>query len=292
MTCSPHLARHAVAPWLAAIAWLWLLLLPAAAQPQAVPPASNVAPLTFGPDTVGPPGSNRLHTLYTPAGQGPFPAVVVLHTCGGVSQHEKDWGQRLAGWGYVAIVVDSFATRGVVTTCDAGHTVALTILDRVTDALRAAAYLRTLPNVAPGRVGAIGFSAGAGTAVRAALRGIVARNHLRAFRAVIALYPNCPEGNGPNGQGFGLASDALILMGGSDEWTPPRRCIDFSHHVNEGSHVLETHIYPKAVHGFDQVAPMHKAYGGHIMGGTQEVFDDVNARVKAFFATHMPPHEE
>jgi dienelactone hydrolase len=109
---------------------------------------------------------------------------------------------------------------------------------------------------------------------------------------VIALYPNCPEGAGPNGNGFGLASDALILMGGSDEWTPPRQCIDFTHHVNEGSHVLETHIYPNAVHGFDQVAPLHKVYGGHIMGGTQETFDDVNTRVKAFFTTHMPPREE
>jgi dienelactone hydrolase len=256
---------------------------------QPGPPESKVAPLVFGPDTVGPPGSNRLHTLYTPTGPGPFPAVVVLHTCGGVTPHEQDWGQRLAGWGFVAIVVNSFATRGVVTTCDAGHTVDLTPWDRAADALRAAAYLRTLPNVAPARLGTIGFSAGGGAAVRAALRGIVTRNHLRAFRAAIALYPNCPEGAGPNGNGFGLASDELILMGGSDEWTPPRECVDFAHRVNEGSHVLELHIYPGAVHGFDQVAPMHKVYGGHIMGGTQETFDDVNARVKAFFATHMPP---
>lgn len=277
--------RHATTVILIGI----LLIGAATAQPRGNPPASTVVPLTFGPDTVGPPASNRLHTLYTPAGTGPFPAVVVLHTCGGVSQHEQDWGQRLAGWGYVAIVVNSFATRGVVTTCDAHGTVALTPLDRVTDAFRAADYLRTLPTVVPGRVGVIGFSAGAGVVVRAALRGQVERNQTRPFRAAIALYPNCPNGNGPSDNGFGLASDGLILMGGSDEWTPPGPCMAFTQHTHQGPHVLETHIYPNAVHGFDQVAPLHKVFGGHIMGGTQETFDDVNARVKAFFATHMRP---
>ena len=49
-----------------------------------------------------------------PEGSGPFPAVVLLHGCGGwteaVRQERAAWFTNL---GYVALAVDSFATRGI-----------------------------------------------------------------------------------------------------------------------------------------------------------------------------------
>src|SRR4029077_2161662 len=45
--------------------------------------------------------------LRRPAGPGAFPAVVLLHGCGGDFGADARWGARLAEWGYVALSVDS-----------------------------------------------------------------------------------------------------------------------------------------------------------------------------------------
>src|SRR5438105_2650861 len=44
---------------------------------------------------------------YRPRGDGPFPAVVLLHGCGGVSPSTRQWGRWFRAHGYVALVVDS-----------------------------------------------------------------------------------------------------------------------------------------------------------------------------------------
>ena len=50
-----------------------------------------------------PPGGG---TISEPSGQGPYPAVIVLHTKGGLRDHEKNYARNLAGQGYVAIAVN------------------------------------------------------------------------------------------------------------------------------------------------------------------------------------------
>lgn len=55
--------------------------------------------------------------LARPQGSGPFPAVVVLHGCGGFHEDMLAWADRLRRWGYVALAVDSFGPRGIETAC-------------------------------------------------------------------------------------------------------------------------------------------------------------------------------
>src|SRR5215475_6841570 len=43
---------------------------------------------------------------------GPYPAVVVLHGCGGISSHSAGIADRIGSWGYVALTVDSLGRRG------------------------------------------------------------------------------------------------------------------------------------------------------------------------------------
>ena len=57
--------------------------------------------------------------LFRPEGQGPFPAVVALHNCTGLSNSAgafgaryRDWGERLAKNGYVVLMPDSNGSRG------------------------------------------------------------------------------------------------------------------------------------------------------------------------------------
>src|SRR2546428_838236 len=54
---------------------------------------------------------------YKPGGSGPFPAVVLLHGCEGVSENSRRWAQWLTEQGYVAVVVDSWTPRGLKETC-------------------------------------------------------------------------------------------------------------------------------------------------------------------------------
>src|SRR6266404_3812165 len=49
--------------------------------------------------------------LARPAGDGPFPAVVIIHEAFGLNENIKDIARRFAGEGYVALAVDLFAGR-------------------------------------------------------------------------------------------------------------------------------------------------------------------------------------
>ena len=83
--------------------------------------------------------------LYKPEGNGPFPAVVVLHGCAGIDYHFRAWAEQLVEWGYVALIVDSFSPRGVNRVC--GQSYRVPDIERAGDAYGAAIYLKQLPYV-------------------------------------------------------------------------------------------------------------------------------------------------
>ena len=49
-----------------------------------------------------------------------YAAVVVLHRCSGISSHSAQIADRLGSWGYVALLVDSLAPRGIAGDCLSG----------------------------------------------------------------------------------------------------------------------------------------------------------------------------
>jgi dienelactone hydrolase len=49
----------------------------------------------------------------TPGDVAPYPAVVVLHGCGGISSHSAAIADRFGGWGYVALAIDTLGPRGM-----------------------------------------------------------------------------------------------------------------------------------------------------------------------------------
>src|SRR5215475_2406356 len=52
-----------------------------------------------------------------PEGAGPFPAVVLMHGCGGISPSNHEWSRWFRDEGYVALLVDSWTPRKVGTSC-------------------------------------------------------------------------------------------------------------------------------------------------------------------------------
>ena len=58
--------------------------------------------------------------LYTPAGKGPFPALVVIHEWWGLNDWVKEQAAKLSDEGYVTLAIDLYRGK-VATTPDEAH---------------------------------------------------------------------------------------------------------------------------------------------------------------------------
>jgi dienelactone hydrolase len=174
--------------------------------------------------------------LTKPKGAGPFPAVVLLHTCLGLPANRRSIADALAGWGYVALFVDDFTTRGLKETC------AVDFPEGVADAHGALAFLARQSFVDAKRIAAVGFSQGADTALKVA--AAPAADGAGAFKAAAAFYPPCA-----NEADATLAIPTLILVGASDDVTPAADCRRLM--AGQPGSLVKLVVYPGARHGFD-----------------------------------------
>ena len=186
-------------------------------------------------------GDDLVGELHRPTGAGPFPAVVLLHGCSGRSS--RKWedlaAARYVDLGYVTLIVDSFATRGLTTACTGGAP------DRVMDAYGGLDYLAGLPFVKPDRIGVVGFSQGAMAALSAVAVQRVETLVQRHFAVAVAYYPSCSDRDGA------FTVPTLILIGERDDWTPARDCREMmTRRTGEGASVRLV-VYPGAYHSFN-----------------------------------------
>jgi dienelactone hydrolase len=181
--------------------------------------------------------------LTKPKGDGPFPAVALLHSCLGLPADRRAIADALASWGYVALFVDDFATRGIKETC------AVDFSAGIADSFGALLYLSKLPYVDARRIGAIGYSQGADTALTIASSRLAVAfaipDDLR-FRAAAAFYPPCE-----NQAGVRLTIPTEILIGAADEVTPAADCEKLAKAQPAGGSDLKLIVYPGAAHLFD-----------------------------------------
>lgn len=136
--------------------------------------------------------------LHKPGGDGPFPALVFLVGCEGnthpappLAKQHAQWVDRLVGWGYVTLELDSFTPRDR-DSCDKAGTVSEDM--RALDAYAAKSYLSTLPFVDPNNVGVIGWSHGGQTIltiIDASSGPRLMNNLVSPFKAAVAFYPYC-----------------------------------------------------------------------------------------------------
>src|SRR5437868_8823635 len=92
--------------------------------------------------------------LYTPAGKGPFPALIVIHEYWGLNDWVKEQASKLSDQGYVALAVDLYRGK-IATTPDMGHELMRGLPeDRAKRDLHAAfEFLASQPNVRKDRIG-------------------------------------------------------------------------------------------------------------------------------------------
>ena len=124
------------------------------------------------PLTIAPVGASAQipATPIKPDGDGPFPAVVMMHDCSGLGPRSIGaplrWARELVEQGYVVLIPDSFTPRGFadgVCLIPGKQSVSVNGYARALDAYGALAALRALPYVDGKRVGIMGGSHGGWT---------------------------------------------------------------------------------------------------------------------------------
>ena len=206
---------------------------------------------------------------------GPYPAVVVLHGCSGISSHSAKIADRLGSWGYVALTVDSLGSRDITSGCG-GRSV-----DQAFDAYAALHYLSQLDFVDPARVAVLGQSMGGSAVLYAVDRELGAQYFEERFRAAIAYYPNCvPEAS--------MTAPTLVLIGEADEWNQAERCREMAKRARADGATIALTVYPGIHHAFDvaELKPGMRSLGRWIEYN-EPAARDAEQKLRAFLAANF-----
>ena len=205
---------------------------------------------------------------YTPSGNGPFPALVVIHEWWGLNDWVKEQAQKLADQGYVTLAIDLY--RGhVASTPEEAHELMRGVPeDRANRDLSAAFdYLASQPDVKKSKVGVIGWCMGGGYALDLALSqpklaaAVINYGHLATDDTSLSKI-NAP---------------ILGIFGGQDRGIPPDSVNAFDQQLKKLGKKVEVKIYPDAGHAFEN--PNNKS--GYRAQDAQDAWNRTVAFLKA-----------
>jgi dienelactone hydrolase len=223
--------------------------------------------------------------LARPDGAGPYPAVIGLHGCAGMHDTTKQrLADELVAWGYVVLLVDSYATRGIDQACTSGGSAIFFM--RGQDAYGALVFLAGQTFVDPHRVAAVGFSAGGWVTLSVAVPNsfeqfVPPGSNLR-FRAAVAFNPPCKQAMARPG------IPTLILIGALDDWTPAADCSNKTASWGSDGPPVELVVYPGTHHGFyyPHLQPGMTLFD-HWVEYNGEAADDASQRLHQFLDRHL-----
>jgi dienelactone hydrolase len=220
--------------------------------------------------------------LTLPEGKPPYPVVILLHGCGGVSAELQVWARRLAAWGYASVSPDSYTPRGYSRVCSGpAESRAVTPQDRAGDVVSTALWLRTRSGIDSNHIAVVGFSNGGWTAMWVTQRRYQLE-YPNLIQVAVSYYGNCDRaaehGTVP----------LLVLMGEADNWDDPaRRCDEFGVQLTPNQN-FQIHTYPGVVHAFDDESLSALHYSeGHPLQYNATAAQDSFGRTKAFLDRYV-----
>ena len=252
--------------------WLWLAASGVAiAAPEQVRLPSLDSPGGVPVDLPG-------HWFRAPV-DGPAPAVLALHGCGGLfdgrgrlAERYIELAARLNALGVHMLATDSLQPRGERELCTqrTGQR-RVTQLQRRRDALGGLQWLAAQPGVDATRLGLLGWSNGGSTVLAASNQRHpeVAAARVRPT-LLVAFYPGCEA---ELTRGFQPTAPLLMLLGEADDWTPAAPCKALAAAAGPS---VQWEAYAGAFHGFDGTGPVrlrrdvpngtHPGQGVHVGG--------------------------
>jgi dienelactone hydrolase len=208
--------------------------------------------------------------VFKPSGLGPFPVALVLHGCGGKTPFLETYARVAVEAGWAAVVVDSFAPRGIsplrakLTVCTG---TALRGLRRSADIFAMLAWLEGQSWADPERVFLAGWSHGGwaimdGYAIgqgAARATGIIDADPLKLrsrVRGALLVYPYAAYPSLTSSRGWGDASEitgpkVFSVIAGKDQvvgWKSPRKALE---RLERDGLTVDMAFYPDATHAFD-----------------------------------------
>ena len=204
-----------------------------------------------------PAGSETLRAeLYKPDGDGPFPTVIALHGCGGLSVRSepvqaryRDWAEQLVKDGSAVLLPDSYGSRGLGPQCRINERRLTARRERVSDILAARQWLVQQPWTRHDRISLIGWGNGASALLWAVRPQLSPRGAEPDFRSAIAFYPDCTVSAG---FGWSARVPTLLLIGAKDDVTSPPACRQMIDGARGRSALARIVVYPGAYHDFDR----------------------------------------
>ena len=196
-----------------------------------------------GKDVTYPSGKDTVHgLLFVPDGQGPFPAIVVIHEWWGLNDWVKQQASNLADQGYVALAVDLYRGKSASTPEEAHELMRGLATDRADqDLLAAVTFLKTQKNIKAQKIGAIGWCMGGGYALDLALEEPTLAADVINYGHLATDSNNLKKINAP----------ILGIFGGQDKGIPPSDVNQFEQQLKQLGKKVEIKIYPDAGHAFE-----------------------------------------
>jgi dienelactone hydrolase len=260
--------------------------------------AADAAPLPAPHQVDIPLSSGVLHAqLYKPDGNGPFPTVIALHGCGGLSSRSepiqaryRDWAEQLLKDGDAVLLPDSYGSRELGPQCRVKERRVMARRERVADITASRQWLVQQPWAAHDRISLMGWANGASALLWAIRPQYSSRNAEPDFRSAIAFYPDCRVSSG---LGWSARVPTLLLIGAKDDISSPPACRQMVDGAHGRSALTRMVVYPDAYHDFDRAnLPLHAAAGttdaamperGHL-GTDPEARADSQKRVAEWLA--------
>lgn len=218
---------------------------------------ADAAPLP-APSQVDIPAANlTLHAqLYKPDGAGPFPTVIALHGCGGLSgdpqpvpARYRDWAEQLLKTGHAVLLPDSYGSRELGPQCRVSERRVHARRERVADIRASRLWLLQQPWAAHDRISLIGWANGASAVLWAVRPQLSPRGSVPDFRSAIAFYPDCRLSAG---LGWSTRVPTLLLIGANDDVSSPQACRQMVDGARGRSALTQIVVYPGAPHDFDR----------------------------------------
>jgi dienelactone hydrolase len=232
--------------------------------------------------------------LFKPAGNGPFPAVVMMHGCNGVYSYSdptkglanqyREWGDRLTGAGYIALLVDSFTPRKVAQNeCNSANGVS-EVTDRPYDAVAGLKYLTERSDIFTDRIGLLGWSHG-GSATMMTM-DVSKYGTSNNFKAAVAFYPGCGLYNALGGlenSTWKPYAPFALLIGSADTVVSVDYCkTRVSKAQALGASSTTITVYAKATHSFDGATKVTSTFTqADVDGGPVEISGPSGSKIIA-----------